>query len=840
MRLPTYVRHVLAIVTGLCTAGAIAQNGTIDPSFNPDDIGFGHGDGAAGGYNQSVKAIAVRPDGRILLGGDLYTFNGRSGSVVQLLADGRVDTSFTNSCSNFSVVNSIALQPDGKVIVGGDFMTVNGEDSRRLARLELDGSLDTTFHVGTGANGQVFDLALQPDGKVLVAGGFTSYDGHAINKIARLNDDGSLDTTFASGAPMSGAIWSVELQLDGKPLVGGNFFTYDGVSRPRLARVHSDGSLDTTFQTGTGPDDAVQTIAVQDDGMILIGGLFDNYDGTPRGHLARVDPTGALDMSFANGPGALGTAVYALAVQPDDKVLVAGDIYGYAATACNGLVRVNSNGALDGSFLNGTGINAYSAGLSLALEPDGQILFGGNYLSYNDTARGRIARVNPDGFLDLGFLRGSGANEEVSSITMLPDGRMLLGGKLTYYNDRSRHYWMRVQPDGALDTTFAEGPNGVIRGALLLPNGGSMPYGTFTKWNDVDQGFIARLDSNGVRDPSFQVASFGTGTIHSAVLQTDGKIIVGGNFPLIGADLHIARLLPDGGPDPTFVASMPGNGYVYSVALQPDGKVIIAGSFQQVNGVALNNIARLNGDGTLDASFDSGTGTVGPIWDMALQADGKILLVGGFNTYNGTSFGGIVRLNTDGTVDPGFNTGTGFNLTAFKVLLQADGKILVGGGFSTYDDSPVGIALVRLHPDGALDTTLDTGEGAFPNIVTAIAIQPDERLMIGGGFRAFQGAGRNRVARLFNDISTAASPSTKAITHEVAYLGGSRYLVPIQGAERWDVQLFDAAGRATRLGMPSMCNADGVFIDLKGLPPGTYVARLSSEGSHAAVRLIAP
>jgi hypothetical protein len=174
------------------------------------------------------------------------------------------------------------------------------------------------------------------------------------------------------------------------------------------------------------------------------------------------------------------------------------------------------------------------------------------------------------------------------------------------------------------------------------------------------------------------------------------------------------------------------------------------------------------------------------------------------------------------------------------VVLQPDGNVLVGGGFATYDGIPVGHSLARLHPDGSLDTDLDTGEGAIPNIVNAIAIRSDGALMIGGGFREFHGIGRNRIARLFNDISTEVPIHAMTVVPDVAYLGGSSYLVRVDGSEHWDVSLFDVSGRALKTLTRPTFSPEGVMVDLNGLPPGSYALHLSSKGTTITTQLIAP
>src|SRR5262249_44058535 len=155
-----------------------------------------------------------------------------------------------NAANNW--VESMAVQADGKIVIGGQFTTANGVTRTRIARLLSNGALDTSFDPGAGANNTVYKVLVQTDGKVLLAGAFTSARGTARNRIARLNTDGSLDTTFDPGLGADNAIWGIGLQADGKIVVSGPFSTFNGTPRLRFARLNTDGSVDNSFNVGSG------------------------------------------------------------------------------------------------------------------------------------------------------------------------------------------------------------------------------------------------------------------------------------------------------------------------------------------------------------------------------------------------------------------------------------------------------------------------------------------------------------------------------------------------------------------------------------------------------------
>ena len=293
------------------------------------------------------------------------------------------------------------MQNDGKILIGGQFTTYNGTARGYVARLNTDGSLDTGFPPSgyAGANGPVYSVAMQPsDGKILIGGAFTTYNGTARGYVARLNTDGSLDTGFlATGAGANSYVDSVAVQpSDSKILIGGQFTTYNGTARGYVARLNTDGSLDTGFlATGAGANSLVLSVAVQpSDGKILIGWQFTTYNGTARGYVARLNTDGSLDTGFlATGAGA-NNNVNSVAMQPSDgKILIGGAFTTYNGTARGDVARLNTDGSLDTGFL-ATGAGANSLVLSVAVQPsDGKILIGGPFSAYNGTARGYVARL---------------------------------------------------------------------------------------------------------------------------------------------------------------------------------------------------------------------------------------------------------------------------------------------------------------------------------------------------------------------------------------------------------------------------------------------------------------
>jgi len=313
-------------------------------------------------------------------------------------------------------VYCLAVQADGKILVGGTFTTLGGQTRNRIGRLNSNGTLDTTFN--PAASGSVWCLAVQADGKIVVGGMFTTLGGQPRSSLGRLNSDGTLDTTF-NPAPY-GWVYSLAVQADGKILVGGYFNTLGGQTRLCIGRLNSNGTLDATFNPGA--DYGVWSLAVQPDGKIVVSGWFTTLGGQPRSYIGRLNSDGTLDTTF--NPGA-NNYVQSLAVQPDGKILVGGFFTTLGGQPRNRIGRLSSNGALDTSFNPGANTNVYA----LVLQADGKILVGGEFATLGGQPRNRIGRLNSNGTLDATF--NPGANNYLHSLAVQADGKILVGGFFT-------------------------------------------------------------------------------------------------------------------------------------------------------------------------------------------------------------------------------------------------------------------------------------------------------------------------------------------------------------------------------------------------------------------------
>ena len=348
-------------------------------------------------------------------------------------------------------VNDMALQPNGKIVIGGDFSNVGGAARSRAARLNQNGSLDPTFAdpniSGDPFNLHVYAVALQNDGKIVIGGLFINVGGVSRPYLARLKADGTLDQSFAPD--VGNTVTSVYLQTDGKILIGGYFTTVGGQNRTRLARLNADGSVDLTFQNAS-VSDAPGTIAVQADGKILIGGFFTTVGGQAQNGSARLNADGTLDSAFApniSGP------VTKFVFQSNGKIIVGGFFQNVGGQPRTSVARLNPDGSLDQTFQNPM-IGAGNV-TDLSLQPNGKIVIGGDFSVIAGQERNDVARLNADGSFDPTFLDPNtnfgGTFYSINAVIVQPDGKILIGGQFDTIGRQPRKMVVRLLESGALD-----------------------------------------------------------------------------------------------------------------------------------------------------------------------------------------------------------------------------------------------------------------------------------------------------------------------------------------------------------------------------------------------------
>lgn len=781
-----------AVLLGAGTQAACAQS-ALD-GFDP------HANGA-------ITVIVVQPDGKILLGGSFTSLSPNGGApvtrnhIARLNPDGTLDTIFDPNANG--IVYAIAVQADGQILAGGYFggpNSIGGQTRNYIARLDATTGAADPFD--PSPNYYVYAIAVQPDGKILVGGGFngtSSIGGTNRNFIARLDPMTGLADSFNPNA--NDTVFAITVQPDGRILAGGTFGGIGGAARNYIARLDPNTGAADSFNPAANL--YVRSIAVQADGKILVGGQFsggNSIGGTNRNYIARLDPnTGAADSFNPNANG----AVFSIAVQPDGKILAGGYFNG-----------VNSIGGANRNFIARldpiTGLadsfdpHAYDIVQCIAVQQDGKVLAGGNFgnLAPNGGApvpRNNIARMEADGRLDQ-TLDLNIVGNIVYATAVQPDGKTVIGGSFSSVLGVTRNNVARLNTDGTLDTAFNPNANSVVNSIAVQADGKILVGGAFNGAGSIGgaaRNYIARLDPiTGLAD-SFDPNA--NDTVFAIAVQADGKILVGGSFnilsgvPSIGGAPRdrIARLDPATGNADSFDPGA--NDTVRTIAIQPDGKILIGGDFtpnsifggNSTGGKPRHHIARIDAiTGDAD-SFNVNVSNVVNV--IVVQPDGGILIGGAFTNVDFDTRHYIARLDALAFVDPFFNPHA--TAPVNSIAVQADGKILVGGEFATnamFGGNSIG-GQPRNHI-ARLNATTGLADSFNPDAsdsVFSIAVQPDGKILAGGNFASIGGQPRNKFARLNNDTvalqNLTATPSTIAWTHGESFLNLSNSMTEVRG-----------------------------------------------------------
>lgn len=650
-----------------------------------------------------------------------------------------------------------------------------------FAKAQSAGELDTTFHSGWFANGNINCAVLQPDGKIIVAGAFTTFNHTHANKIVRLYPDLTVDESFEMDVLPDGDIMAVNVTADGKIIIGGNFIYLGEYESHHIARLNSNGTLDFSFNVGTaiGPligfdsyITKVENIDITADNKIVIAGYFNQFDGYARNSIARLNSDGSLDFTF--NPATILTTISAVKILPDNKILVGSQT----------LRRLNEDGTIDTSFNTSTNTNYIK---DIAITIDNKILVGGDFTTINGISRNQLARMNEDGVLDGTFIPDP-ISTSVQKIGILPDGKILIGGtpRLEKFNS-----------DGTIDVTFTQGVSDQQIYGLLLADAKCYPFGSFsvysgtarnsitcvtfdginevtvspqqggvgttststiqsievkendiylagifTTYNGTTRNNLVKLNKFGIRDLSFSPIASGilssTGKLYDLCLVEEGKLLIGGSGS--GISELVVKLNSDGSKDAAF---NDGTGFtttdvVRSLAIQPDGKYVISGLLTTYNGISRPELIRVSNIGTFDANYSICCSAYN-VYTTDIQHDGKILLAGDFGP-TGSSSKYFNRLITEFTSDPDFiPVGlTGANGTVREIIDNpADSSILIVGDFTTINTTNRN-RICKLNNDGSVDLTFDVGVGPDGSVY-AIEALPNGRFLVGGTFTHFNG-----------------------------------------------------------------------------------------------------
>jgi uncharacterized delta-60 repeat protein len=731
------------------TYGATQSDGSALPGWLAFDAATRTFSGVppAGAADTHVRVTATDPGGLAAA----YTYWIYTNSAPAATARGFVTTNVASPSILADQANAIALQADGKIVAVG-LVTGPTPSSTDIAvaRYTADGTLDLGFGGGDGivtinasptGTETARGVAVQADGRIVVAGTTTGIGNDIL--LSRLNPDGTLDTSFGGDgivttplSPGSDTGNAITLQADGKILVSGM-----SAGELTLVRYNTDGSLDTTFDldgfalAGTGPgNDEGLSVKTQPDGKIVVSGYATIGTGTAF-LLARFNADGSRDASFGanglvitdvtTGPTPIPPfqeAGQALAILSDGRILVVGQAPTATSPSDIALVRYLSDGSLDTSFGTGGIVTtaagaAQELGFGVALQPDGRIVVAGGNFTPDSGPNIAVLRYNADGTLDATFGNGgivttsiaAGLGSEVAlSVALQPDGRIVIGGSSFSPNGPTTGGFtndftlVRYNSDGSLDATFGgignptievgeafawtippraftDADTDALTYTLALADGSPLPG-----WLTFNGTTLSGTAPPGTVDFALRVTAtdpWGAAASQDFVLNVENA----NDAPMINYAVPAGIVLTPIGPGNSSDTST-------GIAVQTDGKILIVGQSSTPETSQDFTVVRYNTDGSLDTAF-GGDGIVvtptatGPTSDIAnsvaLQPDGKILVAG----INGSDFG-IARYNLDGSLDSTFG-GDGIVTTpigpafsrdeALSVTVQSDGKIVVVG-----------------------------------------------------------------------------------------------------------------------------------------------------------------
>jgi uncharacterized delta-60 repeat protein len=717
------------LIIGLCLFPCLvhSQAGANDPAFNFSDVSQTN---APQGVTGSVFCSLSLSNGKIFIGGSFKAYNGKSiNGIARLNTDGSLDASFHSGIAEGDVVNFMLLQPNNQLIIGGTFKKYGRTKVNQIARINSNGTLDTTFNATIGANGSITKAAIEPMGKIIIIGNFTQYNNVNKNGIARLNTNGQLDLTFNYTDTIKHEPTNLALQNNGKLIVT---FTDNYEKNNLLVRLNTNGEVDPSFMAesrlGILNFISLHAIAIQPNGKIIIGGSVASGVDSIHAYCKRINTDGSTDGTF--NPGAKSTVINTISIQSNGKIILSGFYKNNSIQkpySINTLERIDADGSNDVTLINyrateGVEFNNYTT----SIQSDGKIILGGTFRH----PQSGITRLNSDGAVDIHFNEVTGANGRISTLVKQSNGKFLIAGSFSSYNGVGCKRFTRINADGSLDTKFNEQVDAIdasINCIALQSDQKIIMGGAFTLSNRTQFNNIVRLHANGTGDATFNTGNVILGNILSINIQADDKILISGTLTSYnGMSVNgIIRLNKDGSLDPAFVldTSIPSNHLLSK--LQHDGKILI-GNYDK--------LYRVDNDGSLDQTFRVTTAFEN-IDIITPQNDEKIIVAGNNAVLNYRGF--IVRLNANGSLDSTFINNRNLDRVTSITLLH-NSKIIAGKGESVY----------RLNTDGTDDPAARL-EGVGANaLVWCSAENMDGKVIIGGDFTTYGDVHRNGIARV--------------------------------------------------------------------------------------------
>lgn len=717
-------------------------DGSVDPNFNAAVASYGPGTGFV---NQVILLSPGDANSQILIGGD-FVIDSNSGpyyGLARLNHDGTVDSSFTHVFSTGDGINALTRQSDGKLYVGGYGLQVNGYPgaSFYLLRLDANGNVDPTYPMRSAPGGMVY--AIWPDsgaaGQIRLFGDIPRFgDPQHLDHMLLLGADGNTILQRIGDEVVNGTI--IYMTWQGSNIIIAGAFTqvYDSTSGTwkemnRIARLLPTGGLDPTFNIGTGANGHIKRVTVSG-GLLMLNGNFTSFNGAPCGRMVALNATnGAVMNTFGTGAD---DRIWNVFRQDDGTWTVMGAFQNFNGSARQCLASLATDLSLSTQFQSFTIDYQPTSAVVYAMQqsPQGTYIAGA-MSQYGGKLHRRVARLTYDAKPDQTFLDGMGGHVVYSLATQLEDGKLLVAG----------HFG---QGEGYVSCTS-----------------------------------LARLNLDGTMDLGFRpVLAKANGAIPDLYLVQEawdgsGHIYVGGDFAAVAdatlvmqARSGLARLNADGTLDGTFTfnpGSMPGLSNIMITLVGDDtgGSFPVAGKATYL-GSTCGFAARLLHDGSLDPSFANGPSPVPHVVIFngevkCATGEGGIILGGEFTQIldgvTNPARNRLARFSDDGILDPTYNP-AGPDGPIYAVTTQwYTNKIIIGGLFTTVN----GVArnnLARLKADGSLDPSFDPGAGPDDAVHVIQWNWYTQKALIGGAFSTYAGVNRSRIAQIFaSDVSFNAA-----------------------------------------------------------------------------------
>ncbi len=728
-----------------------AQWVTVDPTYP-----------SGSGPNAWVRTVSVQADGKSLIGG---AFTNVSGALHQYVArintNGLVDPSFTTQLS--AEPSRVEPLSDGRILISGSFSNVNGVARLGLARLQSDGELDAAFVPPTGlAPGNSLVALAAPDGSLWVTGTFTNLGGLSRHGVARLLETGGVDTSFQSPFAATNTVALVAVQPDGRPIISGTFSSVAGVLVTNLVRLNIDGSVDASFVAGLAPGERVIRGLLMPDGRLAaaIARYADFGIATVSPRLVRFNQDGSLDSGFNvtfESPGfPYNSTVYALALQ-NGRILVSGTFLRVNGVSRGKLARLEPDGSLDFCFDVAMGGEWYPMAVSPVA--DGSVVVGGSFSGLQGQSHPYLLRLLPPPNCDpavvemavpavpvredapraiIPVVRHGGLDQEQNVAFTTRDGSARSGedyqavsGTVHFARgERSQSISIPIYrdnlPEGpeTFEVQLTQAMDGAALGSQtnLVVTIEDAPAGTA---GAPDTNFVTQLD----------------GPVQAILPLADGRAVLAGTFTNVNGQFcpNLARLHPDGSLDTAFLHSQPLDGELMSVSLDGQGRLLVSGYFQRVDGTWRPGLARFGSDGVLDNTFtpfDAGpTNAYGGVTVQAatILAEGSIVCSATVPVADYDSYDRLLKISDAGVVDWTFTNQLPSEALSRRFRAAPDGDFLMLG-------IGLGSTVSRLHPNGTMDLGfVPPADRQSTYYVGDLNLLPDGRVTVAGLASAFYG-----------------------------------------------------------------------------------------------------